>query len=181
MRVTIEHREEVSGLLKDHKDCYVDCTVELSNEERAIIKERGLYAEGFTIRTSTPLPSKTAFFGTNILRFIGRLMIVGGLFYGFLVEGLGGAKSNYGAPLLFIGVGLEIYGWLRTRREDKRFEEDDQTVTIKQLLSKPTFTVHAWNAGYAKGTEEEIRDKLTSLKSLIQSSATLNTKQTFEL
>src|SRR4051812_38459827 len=164
MRVTIEHREEAGGITGQRRTCFVDCSVEFSNEERAIIKERDLYAEGFTIRTSTPLPSATAFFSTNLMRFIARLMIVGGLFYGFIVEGLAGARSNYGAPLLFIGIGLEIYGWFRSRREDKRFEEDEQTVTIKQVLSKPSFTVHAWNAGYAKGIEEQILEKLTTLK-----------------
>ena len=62
MRVTIEHREQTAGVIGSKKDCYVDCTVEFSEEERAIIKERDLYREGFTVRTSTPVPSSTAFF-----------------------------------------------------------------------------------------------------------------------
>jgi hypothetical protein len=173
MRVTIEHREESTGVIKDHKDCFVDCKVEFSEEERAIIKERDLYREGFTVRTSTPLPTKTQFFSTNIMRVVGRVLMIGGLIAGI-------AGSNFGF-LFLVGAGLEIYSWLRKRREDKRFENDEQTITIKQLLSKPTFTVHAWNAGYAKTIEEDIRGHLVGLKNLLSSSAQLGTKQTFEL
>src|SRR5437899_11055978 len=98
MRVTIEHREATTGIVRNHKDCYVDCKVEFSEEERAIIKARDLYGEGFTVRTSTPLPTKTAFFGTNIMRVIGRFMMIGGFFYGMIVEGIAWDKPNDGAP-----------------------------------------------------------------------------------
>ena len=47
-----------------------------------------------------------------------------------------------------------IWGWIRTRKEDKRFETTEQHITVKQLLNKPTFTVHAWNPAAAKGIEE---------------------------
>jgi hypothetical protein len=173
VRVTIEHREQTSGIAGNHKECYVDCKVEFSEEERAIIKARDLYGEGFTVRTSTPLPSKAAFFSTNIMRVVGRFMMLGGFI-------LGVAGTNFGF-LFFVGLGLEIWGWIRTRTEDKRFESDEQTVTVKQLLSNPLFTVHAWNAGYAKGVEGDIREHLVGLKNLIMNSAEVRAKQTFEL
>ena len=66
-------------------------------------------------------------------------------------------------------------------REDSRFENSEQRVTIKQLLSGSGFTVHASNAAYAEGAENQIREHLTSLKSLIQGNAQLRPKQTFEL
>jgi hypothetical protein len=181
MRVTIEHREATTGVLNNHKESYVDCTVNFSEEERALVKERDLYGEGFNIRTSTPFPTQTAAFGTGIMRLAGRLMIVGGLFYGLIVEGLAHAPTNFGAPILFIGIGLEVWGWIRSRKEDKRFEEDEQRITIKGLLNSPTFTVHAWNPAIAKGIEEQIREHLVSLKSLIKDSAEIQAKQTFEL
>lgn len=181
MRVTIEHREQATGITGTHKDCYIDCRVDFSEEERAIIKARDLYREGFTVRASTPLPTKTAFFSTKLMRLVGYLMMVGGFIYGMFVEGLGHVNSNYGAPILFIGIGLTIYGWIRAGREDKRFETSEQTITFKQLLSNPTFTVYAWNAGYAKTIEDEIREHLVGLKTLLTSSAELGTKKTFEL
>lgn len=115
------------------------------------------------------------------MRVAGRLMIIGGFLYGMIIEGLGHAPTNFGAPILFIGIGLEIWGWMRSRKEDKRFEEDEQYITIKKLLNTPTFTVHAWNPAAAKGIEEQIREHLVSLKDIIKNSAQIQAKQTFEL
>ena len=181
MRVTIEHREATTGVLNNHKESYVDCTVNFSEEERAIVKERDLYGEGFFVRTSTPVPSQNSILGTGLMRGLGPLMIIGGLFYGMFVEGLGGVKTNFAAPVLFIGIGLTIVGFLRGRKEDKRLEEDVQHITIKQLLNSPKFTVHAWNPAAAKGIEEQIREHLVSLKNLIKNSAEIQATQIFEL
>lgn len=175
MRVTTEHREVTSGALANRKESYVDCTVHFSEEEGAIIKQHDLYREGFVIRTSTPLPSQTSLWGTGLMRFAGPFMIVGGFIFG-----LAGGGSLAGL-ILFAGIGFVIYGWLRSRKEDKRFESSDQEITIKQLLNKPTFTVHAWNPAAAKGIEEEIREHLTALKAVIQNSTEIKAKQTFEL
>jgi hypothetical protein len=175
MRVTFEHREATSGVLSNHKDCYVDCTVNFSEEERAIIKERDLYREGFIVRTSTPVPSGSSMLGTGLMRFVGPFMIIGGFIWGLAGGG------NAAGLILFAGIGFVIYGWLRSRREDKRLESNEQEITIKQLLNKPTFTVHAWNPAAAKGIEDDIRENLASLKSVIQNSAQIQAKQTFEL
>jgi len=181
MRVTIEHREATSGVLGTHKESYVDCTVNFSEEERAIIQTRDLYRQGFVVRTSTPLPTKTQFFSTNIMRVIGRIMIIGGFLYSLLVEGFGHANTTIGGPVLFLGIALEIWGWMRTRKEHKRFETDEQEITVKKLLNAPSFTVHAWNPAAAKGIEDDIRENLVSLKNVIKNSAEIQAKQTFEL
>ena len=47
--------------------------------------------------------------------------------------------------------------------------------------TNPAFTVHAWNPAAAKGIEEDIRENLVSLKNIIQNSAQIQAKQTFEL
>jgi hypothetical protein len=149
--------------------------VNFSEEERAIIKERDLYREGFIVRTSTPLPSGSSMLGTGLMRFVGPFMIIGGFIWGLAGGG------NAAGLILFAGIGFVIYGWLRSRREDKRLESNEQEITIKQLLNKPTFTVHAWNPAAAKGIEDDIRENLASLKSVIQNSAQIQAKQTFEL
>jgi hypothetical protein len=174
MRVTIEHREETSGLLRNHKECYVDCTVEFSDEERAIIKTRDLYNNSFDVRTSTPVVGDVAFYGFALLRIPARFMIMGGLVcIVFNVEPWG--------YLFFVGVPLEIYCWWTQRKQDKRMDSDQQRITIKRLLTNPHFTVHAWNAGAAKGVEQGIREHLLDMKGNITTSAQLQTKQTFEL
>jgi len=42
MRVTIEHRKQAVGLTGKNRRYFVDCTVDLSQEERAIVENRGL-------------------------------------------------------------------------------------------------------------------------------------------
>jgi hypothetical protein len=181
MRVTIEHREQTSGALANHKDSYIDCRVEFNEEERAIVKARDLYREGFSIRTSTPLPSKTQFFGTNVMRAGGFILAIIGIMR-WIYEGLAHTPTvHVGGLMALLGAVLFIWGSLRTRKEDKRFESSEQEITVKQLLGNPSFTVHAWNPAAAKGIEETIRENLAALKSLIQNSAELQTKQTFEL
>jgi len=175
MRVTIDHREVASGVRGNHKDCYVDCTVNFSEEEQAIIRARDLYREGFSVRTSTPLPKAGSMLGTGLMRSVGPIMIVVGVIWG-----LAGGGTPTGL-LAIGGIGLVIYGWLRLRKEDRRLESSEQEVTVKQLLGTPTFSVHAWNPAAAKGIEEGIRENLVALKSLIQNSAQLQATQTFEL
>ena len=96
------------------------------------------------------------------------------------IWGLAGG-GNLAGFTLFAGIGFVIYGWFRARKEDKRIETDEQRITVKQLLNKPAFTVHAWNPAAAKGIEQDIREHLTSLKYIIQNSAQIQAKQTFEL
>jgi hypothetical protein len=175
MRITIEHRESVSGVLATHKDCYIDCEVQFSEEEKAIIKHRHLYDQGFTVRASTPLPERSSVLGTGLMRAVGPIMIVVGVIWG--IAG-GGVPTGL---LVFAGIGLVVYGWLRSRKEDKRFETSEQEVTVKQLLGKPTFTVHAWNPAAAKGLDQDIRENLAALKRIIDDAAEIKAKQTFEL
>jgi hypothetical protein len=175
MRVTIEHREVASGALGNHRDSYVDCTVHFSEEERAIVRARDLYREGFTVRTSTPLPNRGSMLGTSLMRSVGPIMIIVGV-----ILGLAGGGTLTGL-LVFAGIGFVIYGRLRSRKEDQRFESSEQEVTVKQLLGKPTFTVHAWNPAAAKGIEESIRENVVALKSLIRNSAELQARRAFEL
>ena len=97
-----------------------------------------------------------------------------------VIWGIAGGGTPTGL-LFFVGLGLEIYGWIRTRSEDKRFESAEQQITVKQLLNKPTFTVHTLNPAAAKGLELQVRDQLKYLKDAIANSAELPAKQTFEL
>lgn len=180
MRVTIEHREQPSGMLGNHTECYIDCNVEFSEEERAIIKARDLYNESFTIRTSTPQVTKSRLLGSGLMRIVGRVMWIGGILRG-LYESFGHIPTNYGAPLLFLGIALEIWAFIRQRGENRRIENPEQEITIKQLLSNPRFTVHTLNAAVSKIFEDEIREALTRIKNLIKNSAQLQAKQTFEL
>ena len=96
-----------------------------------------MYDQGFTVRASTPLPSKAQFFSTNVMRVVGRFALIGGIVYMIYSSFAHPATEPLGGLVFIIGVGLEIYGWLRARREDKRFETSEQEITVKNLLSNP--------------------------------------------
>jgi hypothetical protein len=182
MRVTIEHREEAGGISGQRRSYFVDCIVEFSEEERAIIRARDLYDHNFTMPASTPLPSQAAFVGTGFLRPVGGLMTIAGPIIG-IVGGLtkSGGSEGLGSLLFFGGIGLLIYGWRRERRQDNRLEQPEQRITVRQLLSNSRFTVNAIDPAHAKGIEDDIRAELVALKDTIKGSAELQSRQTFEL
>jgi len=174
MRVTIEHRDKTSGVLQNHKEYYIDCQVEFSEEERSIIRERDLYKSGFTIGTSTPPPSSASVLGTIALRVLSPLLVIGGIIASLSGSGLSG-------PLIIGGSALFISGWIRGRKEDKRWANDEQMITVKRLLHNPRFTVNAWSPIRAQALDEELREHLADLKAVIVGSAQLQEKQTFDL
>jgi hypothetical protein len=175
MRVTIQHREATTGIAQNHKQTYIDCSVVLSDEERAIIKAHDLYQEGFSIRTSTPLPTQTSIANVALMRPIGILLMAIGVIWGLAGGGVGTGT------LFIIGLALLLFSFFGGRKQEARLDSSEQEVTLKQLLSNPVFTIHAWNPAAAKGIDEELRDKLAALKNQIDASATLKAKETFEL
>jgi len=181
MRVTIEHREQSGGITGARRTYFVDCTVQFSEEERAIIKARDLYETGFDIHAANPLPSRVAYVGSGLIRSIGRLLILGGVGLGIYVVFAHTSGGDLGYLMFFAGICLEIYGWWRGRQQDKRIEQPEQTITIRRLLSKPRFTVHAYDPASAKVIEHDIRSNLEGLKQTIQVSAELKPTQSFEL
>ncbi len=181
MRVTIDHREEAGGISGARRRYYVDCTVQFSEEERAVIKARDLYNHLIRIDAATPPPSKAAYVGTGFIRVAGRLLIVGGVVLGFA-----DAFARFGAEglsflMVLVGIGLEIYGWRRGRKQDKRIEQIGQEITLRQLISNPRFTVYATDPANAKQIEEEIRAALVTIKQAITHSTELGTRQSFEI
>ncbi len=83
MRVTIRHRQE-DGLLPNKKLDYVDATVLFSEEEKAIIRERGL-SQHYIVADSemTPPTQSQRRLGT-VLQVLAPFVLLGGC-----VAGLG--------------------------------------------------------------------------------------------
>ena len=181
MRVTIEHREQASGMTGSTKHYYVDCAIELTEEEKAIIKARDLYDHNFTVGPATPVSSKAAYIGSGSLNSLGRLGVIGGVILGVLSPAIGGASGTLAGWMLFLGAGFWIYSSMVMRRQDKRLENPDRVIKLKDLLNNGRFTVYAASPAHAQAIEEDIRASLTNAKQLITASAELKAKQTFEL
>lgn len=179
--MTIEHREQAAGLGGQRRRYFVDCTVEFSQEERAIIKARDLYEHTIAVRPAEPLPTRLAVFGAGVLPSIGSLLILGGIGYALYAAFTNPSGEFWGGLVFAIGVGLHVYGWWASRRQDKRLETGEQIIKLRTLLTAPRFTVYAVDPAAAKAAEDDIRTALLSLKQLLQESAEIKSKQTFEL
>ena len=180
MRVSIEHKEQTSGVTGARKDTYVVCTVLFTEEEKAIIKQRDLYQNSFSVDAATKLDSSLSFVGSGVIRIVGVVMTIGGFIVGMVI-GLAHGDPSLPTFIMFAGIGVAIWGWLRGRKQDKRIENPRQEISIKKLLHNPTFTVHAGTPAYAKAVENGIRDGLKTFKYLITQSAELREKQVFDL
>jgi len=180
MRVTIEHREESAGVTRRKRNYFLDCKVELSEEERAIVKARGLQDQSFPIDAATPDVSNAAFIGTGFIRGVGGLLIGGGIMLIYFVF-----FTSWAGPLMgwmiFIGIALSAYGWIRENRQEWRDNRPKQQIKLGRLMSRPAFTVYSPDPSYAKHLEEEIRTHLAAMKQLLAESAEIKAKQTFEL
>ena len=173
MRVTISHREEVNGLMRRGRDYFVDCAVEFSEEERAIIRARDLHYS-FVIRSAAAPPSYSAYVGIGMLRLVSFVIIIGGL--ASMIT-----QSSGGGFLLFAGIALAIFSWLYGYLQDRRINKTEQEVTLRSLLSGRVLTVYAFNPLYASAAEQQIRDELGHIKALIGVSTELQPARTFEL
>lgn len=181
MRVTIEHREESAGLNGSTKHHYVDCAVEFTEEEKAIIQARDLYNHNFTVGPAIPISSGAAFIGSGLLNSLGRLGVVGGLILGLLSPFFGGATGTIAGFCIFLGAGAWAYAAFVMRQQNKRVENPDQLIKVKDLVDRGRFTVYASSPAGAHAIDDDIRGALANTKQLITASAELKSKETFEL
>ena len=182
MRVTIAHREVAGGVTGQRRTYFVDCVVAFSEEERAVIKARDLFDHDIVVRAAIPLPSQSAIAGTNAMVSIGALLATFGPIVG-VVGGLAkiSGSEGLGVFMLIGGIALYVSGRRRSRREDHRLIQNEQSVKIRQLMSNPQFTVHALDPAHAKQVDEDVRAQLAALKEMIRGSTELQSTQTFEL
>lgn len=173
MRVTIEHREQAAGLTGKQRHYFVDCTVDLSQEERAIVENRGLKQHFIEVGYSEPPDSGAK---AGLLRGFAPLVALGGV-------GLGISsmftKSGEGLSFLLL---LAAGGmWLFGRTSEFKAAHASPEITLGRLLRNNQFTIYAASPAQAKQVESDLGKKLVSLKANIAESAVIGQKQTFEL
>ena len=182
MRVTINHREESAGLTGGTKHHFVDCSVEFSEEEKAIIKARDLKNTNFIVPSAAPLPTQAAYMGSGIFNSLGRLGVFGGFILG-IISALTphSPLGSIAGMMMFFGAILWAWAAFTGRRQNKAIENPDQVIRLGDLLSRGSFTCHAANPACAKSIEDDIKENLASVKQIIRDSAELQTTSTFEL
>jgi hypothetical protein len=81
MRVTISHREETAGLGGQKRSYFVDCEVLFSEEEQAVIRNRGLGDNYISTESAIPTGSGIAAYTppNTALRVGSRLCVIAGV------------------------------------------------------------------------------------------------------
>jgi hypothetical protein len=187
MRVTIDHRQQTTGLGGTQSQ-FVDCTVQFSEEEKAIISVRGLADHLIVLDNPRPPPSYREYMTAGILLAFSPLFTLIGfwtLVYAVVNAIFSGGRSAdgyavIGILLLFFAPFAWAIGFLMDRAMNHRFTHPKQFVTIREMLFRP-FTVHSPDPAYSNLIVEQIKERLAVLKAIIIGSAELREKETHEL
>ena len=161
MRVSIEHKEEIKGLIRKSHAYLVTVTVQISEAERAIIKAEGLQEKPIDISPGALASTVVGDAIPNTLKVIGTIGMIVGFFATFF-------SIRYGwlAIFFFVGLGLLLYG-IYLERKWKKGEVD--TLSIKDFLAAPV-VIHAFSPLDAKLIDEHIRTSLAGVRDVIESS-----------
>src|SRR3984893_19085909 len=187
MRVTISHRQRTTGLGGTQSQ-FVDCTVQFSEEEKAIIKVRGLSDHLIVLDNPRPPPSYREYMTAGILLAFSPLFGLIGfwtLVYAVINIFLSGSASATSYALIGgVLIVFSPFAWairfLLDRAMNHRFTHPKQFVTIREMLFRP-FTVHSPDPAYSNLIVEQIKERLAVLKAIITGSAELREKESHEL
>ncbi len=187
MRVTIDHRQQTTGLGSQTSQ-FVICAVQFSEEEKAIIAVRGLLDHIIILDPPTPPPSRREYMTAGILQafsplagLIGFWMLVPSVITTIFSAGRSGGQFVLLGGLLFFGSPITwAIGYLMDRSVNFRFTNPKQHVSVREMLLRP-FTVYSPDPAYSNLVVEQIRERLAVLKAVISGSAEMGKKQTYEL
>ena len=181
MRVTIQHRQE-DGLLPNKKLHYVDCTVLFSEEEKAIIRERGLGQHYIVADSEVPPVSRSYRRLGILLQSLAPVVLLGGCVagLGMTIAGNSQGGDSTTALAVFGALGM-FFGGMALRRYFRVAQEPEQTVTLARLLTNPTFTSYAIDNARAKALDVEVRESLARLKDGLLVNRDIKEVETFSL
>jgi hypothetical protein len=163
------------GAAGTKRNYYVDVETLFSEEEKGIIQARGLYGHNFTIGPAIPPRSFGHFVGAGWLRGVYRIILVVGVIVAIAYSGA------LGGLLFFVGIVMGITGFIMDRRGTIEESNPPQTLTLRRLLDNPRITIYAVDPADAKTVDDQLREHLADIKNLIEESAAIRAKETFEL
>jgi hypothetical protein len=184
MKLSTDYREEAGATFKGTKDHYLVCHVEFSEEERAIVQERGLYDQFVLVPSDAPPPTRVGDFKSMLMRVAGIILAPLGLLSCCVQFVKPAAMAGAGltpAIMLIAGVALFTIGKWKDIQANRREANPDQTLTIRSLLTNPDFVVHAHTPSEAREYEETVREAFGDLAQTIRKSAPVSEKNTYEL
>jgi hypothetical protein len=181
VRATITHRVE-DGLLPSTKRYYVDCTVLFSEEEKAIIRTRGLGSHYIVADPETPPPGAGTGTVGRLLIAVSPLVFLSGCIagIGMTLAGRNHAGDSAAGFSFFAALALFL-GGATLKRHVRIAEQPQQTIMLSRLLVNPSFFVFAVDNARAKAVDVELRDTLARLKEGLFVNRDIVAAETFEL
>jgi len=181
VRITIKHREE-GGLLPTTKRHYVDCAVLFSEEEKAIIRARGLTAHYIVTDPEIPPPPARYRIAATLLKALAPLVFLGGCAAGI---GTSIAGKNHAADAIagfcFFAALAMFLGGIAFGRHVRLAELPQQTITLARLLNNSMFSVYAVDNARGKVVDLALRDTLARLKESLLENRDIVAADTFDL
>ncbi len=190
MQLTTEYRDEPSGLMTGDKSFYLVCTVTLSEEEKAIAQERGLYRYSLQIEQDVPGRSSAAILGTGVAASVGQFLLLplGGLIFLSQTFFQYFYPPSYVVIAQLVGFGMMAAGgflWFYMHHSDNQYEERKaypyKRITLGEIIAEPTFIIEAATILQLREHEASVREQLKSLVELIRQSAPIGESNTYEL
>ena len=181
MRITIKTREE-DGLLPNKKFYFVDTTVLFSEEEKAIIRARGLGQHYFVVDPESPPPTNSQRTLATLLKMLAPVVFLGGCVGGIGMTVAGNGRGGDGLTGFCFLAALAMYlaGFALTRHV-RIAERPQQTITLQRLLGNPSFSIYALDNARAKVMGEELRATLARVKDGLLVNRDIEQPETFEL
>jgi hypothetical protein len=181
VRVTITHRQE-DGLLPTKKLNFVDCTVLFSEEEKEIIRARGLGLHYIITDSEIPPPSTSHRALSTLLKAVAPLLLLAGCVAGcgMAISGNGPGGDTVTGLSFFAALAMFLAG-VALKRHVRIAEQPKQTITLNRLLGNPTFAIYALDNARAKAVDDELRETLARLKDGLLINRDITQPDTFEL
>ncbi len=164
MRVTIEHREGSPGLLHNERAYYLDCSIDFSEEEKAVIARRGLAAHHITMPAGYP----AVLDATEQKRIYGLKLAVAAGFTVFAIL-LSGLMGGHALPafMFFGGAGYTVYCLYRFLNPKTLSYE---RLALGDIIKNRRFILQTSNPTRSKETEEKVLIAIAELKGFLAES-----------
>lgn len=177
-----ERLRQEDGLLPNKKLHYVDCTVLFSEEEKAIIRERGLGQHCVVTDSEVPPPAGATRALPTLLKVLAPCLFLGGCVAGIGMTAAGnGSGGDFVTGLSWFAALAMFLGRIATKRHVRVAEQPQQTITLARLLTNPLFSAYALDNARAKVLDEELRATLGRLKDGLLVNRDITEAETFEL
>jgi hypothetical protein len=173
MRVSFEHEQQGKHFL-------LRSTIEFSEEEKAIIAQRGFADKTLSVGYATPSGSgiTSGGMGATGMQLLSRLLVVAGIVFIFTNMIF---RTPEMLPILCFIIAAVIFGIRKMGEGKSEKSYEERSIPFRKIIADPTITSYTSDLPQAKMLEESIRNQLTLFKELFKESVTVPTKQTYEI